>query len=231
MSSEKREKKQLDWKELGQFLNRLLQLFTIIRDTFTEMEIGLDLIGWLIGDGKPKFIKWLKSLGQKFLVVQQLSITTSSSTPGNKTFTVLVDYDDPEHYREINPNDYYFVRSGLRREEHYPIDRKFSGLVKRIFEYLKFDNDDDERNTRKILDEIKHRGLRRPDFAETRDFLKAFPDEQNDASIISFCGTIFNQLGDDLVAIVTADKEGKWLESDHLKRRWQIQCRFLTVHK
>ena len=60
-------KKGLNWKEVGQFVAALVQLFTIVSATFKKMKVDAELIEWLIGSGKKFFIKKLQEIGDEFL--------------------------------------------------------------------------------------------------------------------------------------------------------------------
>lgn len=65
-------KKSIDWREFGQFLSIVINIFTIIRDTFRQMNIGMEIIPWLIDDGKRFFVdKFLIPLGNEFLTMHQ----------------------------------------------------------------------------------------------------------------------------------------------------------------
>ena len=60
-------KKKLDWKEIGQFLSVLLNLFTIIRDTFKNIGVNLEIIQWFTEEGRDKFVEnFLKPIGQEY---------------------------------------------------------------------------------------------------------------------------------------------------------------------
>lgn len=81
-------KKPLDWKDLGRFNSILLGLFAIIRDTFVEMKIGIEIVGWLVGEGKKVFVeKYLKPMAAEFLATQRVRVI-------NET-TIMVNLDAP----------------------------------------------------------------------------------------------------------------------------------------
>mgnify|MGYP001356901996 CR=1 FL=1 len=84
-------KKELDWKDVGQFISFLVSVFVIIRDTFKKMKIGIEIIPWLTGEGKEIFEKFLKSLGEEWLK-QKVVIETAIV----ETVVHLIDCDaDP----------------------------------------------------------------------------------------------------------------------------------------
>lgn len=64
-----------DWKPVGQLVSKLQDLFAVVRDTFTEMGIGFDIIPWLVGDGKGVFVEKLKALGMEFNKTQRIRLT------------------------------------------------------------------------------------------------------------------------------------------------------------
>lgn len=73
-------KKDLDWKGLGRFLSMLVSLFAVIRDAFTSQGIGLEIVGWITGDGKEVFIKhFLTPLGEAFLAAQCVIVVDEST--------------------------------------------------------------------------------------------------------------------------------------------------------
>lgn len=64
----------LDWKALGQFLSVLLNLYTIIRDTLVKLGVGIEIMGWLLADGKKQFVATLELLGSDFLATQRVRV-------------------------------------------------------------------------------------------------------------------------------------------------------------
>lgn len=81
-------KKQQNWKDIGRFFSVLLNLFAIIRDTFTTQGIGLEIIGWITGEGREVFAEeFLKPLGVKFITTQRVSVVDEN--------TIRVNLDAP----------------------------------------------------------------------------------------------------------------------------------------
>jgi hypothetical protein len=73
-------KKPLDWKVVGQFLSVINNLHAVIRDTFKQMAIDVEIIPWLLGDGKEFFIeKFLKPLGAEFLANQRIKVINENT--------------------------------------------------------------------------------------------------------------------------------------------------------
>ncbi|MDO8496618.1 MAG: hypothetical protein Q7S43_04205 [bacterium] len=72
--------KKLDWKALGKFISVLLGFFTIIRETFAKMGVGIEIVEWLIGDGRKVFIEeFLSPLGKKFLATQRWKMVNATT--------------------------------------------------------------------------------------------------------------------------------------------------------
>ena len=75
--------KRLDWKQFGQFLSILLNVFTVIRDTFKQMGVGLEIIPWLVGGGREVFIRgFLEPLGEEFLAATSSSLKVQKIIEG-----------------------------------------------------------------------------------------------------------------------------------------------------
>ena len=63
--------RKLDWKVLGSFVSVLLGLFALIRETFSKIGVGIEIVEWLLGDGRKVFVEELLTpLGQKFLLTR-----------------------------------------------------------------------------------------------------------------------------------------------------------------
>ena len=73
--------KKTDWKSLGQFFSTVLALFTSVRDTFTKMGIGLEIVDWITGAGKETFTeKFLRPLGDAYLAEDRCWRTVNENT-------------------------------------------------------------------------------------------------------------------------------------------------------
>lgn len=68
-----------DWKPVGQFVSKLQDLYAVSRDTFAEMNVGSDIILWLVGEGKEEFVAKLKALGAEFRKVQRVRLTNDKN--------------------------------------------------------------------------------------------------------------------------------------------------------
>lgn len=71
----------LDWKGVGQFLKVIVDLVTIVKDTMSQMKVGLEILGWLIGEGKSVFVEWLNGLGLKYLASLVIDFDVGPSAP------------------------------------------------------------------------------------------------------------------------------------------------------
>jgi hypothetical protein len=81
-------KKQLNWKEVGRVFAVFLNLFAVIRHTFMTQGVGLEIIGWITGEGKNKFVEeFLKPLGEQFLAAQRIIVVDEN--------TIRVNLDAP----------------------------------------------------------------------------------------------------------------------------------------
>lgn len=71
--------KPLNWKELSRFNSVLLNLFTIIREVYTEMKIGIEIAGWLTGGGREIFVEKLGALGAEYLAAEPVRVIDENS--------------------------------------------------------------------------------------------------------------------------------------------------------
>lgn len=143
----------------------------------------------------------------------------------DRCLKALVNYDDPAH-RSIDPKQYAYVDPSLS-PEHFPVRGK--GQAEVIFKYLEFDH---EATTEEVLHTIAGRSdVRRPDKAETDSYLKANPQEPQEAPVISLCGAIEGRGCERRVACAYAGLDGVSLPWYWLSFRWGQRCRFLVVCK
>ena len=88
-------KRGLNWKEVGRVFSVFLNLFGIIRNTFTAQGIGLEIIGWVTGEGKDKFIEeFLKPLGEQFLAAPRVIVVDENTIRVNLDAPPLLPFDD-----------------------------------------------------------------------------------------------------------------------------------------
>lgn len=60
-------KSKIDWKQFGQFLKMVIELFKLITTTFKEMRIGPEILEWVTGSGQKAFVEtFLVPLGKAF---------------------------------------------------------------------------------------------------------------------------------------------------------------------
>lgn len=86
-------KKGPDWKELGMLVSTIVSLFTIIRDTFKERGIGIEITPWLLDEGKERFVAALNNLGEEF---KKFAADLAAKAEENTFFTPLSDEEAVE---------------------------------------------------------------------------------------------------------------------------------------
>ncbi len=52
----------LDWKGVGQFVAVLVQVWSLIKEVVVETKVGLEILGWIVGDGREWFKRFLGEL-------------------------------------------------------------------------------------------------------------------------------------------------------------------------
>jgi hypothetical protein len=73
-------KKAPDWKEIGRFLAIIVKVFTLIKKTFSQMNVGLEIVAWVVAEGTETFVdEFLKPLGKKFLAVQRVVVVNDNT--------------------------------------------------------------------------------------------------------------------------------------------------------
>ncbi len=77
----------LDWKSLGQMNSAFLNLYTNIRDTLIEKGVGIEIVGWLLGEGKKSFVSALEALGSEYVATQRVRVISKN--------VIMVNLDAP----------------------------------------------------------------------------------------------------------------------------------------
>lgn len=91
----KKKVKVMDWKETGRFFSFLLNLFTVIRDTLVAQSINLEIIDWLTGEGKERFVEeFLKPLSKRFLVAQRVTVVSEGAISVNLEVPPILPHAD-----------------------------------------------------------------------------------------------------------------------------------------
>ncbi|MFA6551472.1 MAG: hypothetical protein WCV41_03025 [Patescibacteria group bacterium] len=159
-------KKKLDWKAMGQFCAVLLNVFAIIRSTFEQMKIGIEIIPWLTGDGKKFFVEeFLKPLGNKFVTAPQ-NIFNLVIKSGRATEEV------------ISAGKYDWVNEYIT-SQNFPLRLQQDGEV--AIELLKFDHNV---SSEEVIEEARKRGLERPTYETALFFGEQHPEEQRKHPIV-----------------------------------------------
>lgn len=170
------------------------------------------------------FIKYAESFGFSRASLLAAFRELGEIDPASAAFTVSVNYEDPR-WAEIQRDSYTYVNPDLKYS-HFPIGGH--GAMEVAMEYVTFDH---EPTTQEALDEIKRRGLRRPDRAEAESFLDQHPEEQKKFPVIGLCGSVVDRRGRRNVACVNACEGERNLYFYWLLNRWYQFCRFLAVRK
>ncbi len=88
-------KTKLDWHSLGQFFSTVLSLFTLIRTTFENLRIGLQIIPWVLSEeGKPVFVECLTSLGEHYRKTVRFDVVNETTLLVNLDAPLILPFDD-----------------------------------------------------------------------------------------------------------------------------------------
>jgi len=114
-------KKKLDWIGVGQFVAFLMSVFVIIRDTFKEVKVGIEIIQWLAEDGREFFVETLTQLGDKFIKTQRVKVLSDTVIMVNLDVAPKLPFDGAE----IEKNEGCgWVKIEKREDGLYVDDRK-----------------------------------------------------------------------------------------------------------
>lgn len=87
-------KSSLNWKAVGQFLAKFVDLCTLVRATFTEITVGIEILPWLLDGGKESFVeKFLKPLGKEFLATQRVRVIDDNTIEVNLGISPKLPFD------------------------------------------------------------------------------------------------------------------------------------------
>ena len=56
----------LDWKGVGQFVAVLVRIWTIVKTVVKDKEVGLEMLGWIVGQGETFFTEWFATLVDEY---------------------------------------------------------------------------------------------------------------------------------------------------------------------
>ena len=59
-------KNRIDWKQFGQFLKLVIDLFKLITGTFKEMKIGPEILEWVTGSGQKTLVEYVSLVGKAY---------------------------------------------------------------------------------------------------------------------------------------------------------------------
>ena len=75
-------KNKIDWKQFGQFLKMVIDLFKIITNTFKKLKIGPEILEWITGEGQKTFVdRFLIPLGTEYSAHLQAQQTLEKPKP------------------------------------------------------------------------------------------------------------------------------------------------------
>ncbi len=87
-------KNPLDWKAVGRFLALFVDACTLVRNTFTELRVGIEILPWLLDEGKDFFVeKCLKPLGKEFLATQRIRVIDDNTIEVNLGISPKLPFD------------------------------------------------------------------------------------------------------------------------------------------
>jgi len=206
-------KKKLDWRAMGQFCAVLLNLFAIIRSTFEQMKIGIEIIPWLIGDGKNFFVEeFLEPLGDKFIAAQKHIFHLIVG--GNRATEELV-----------QAGKYNWVDENITNQ-NLPMRPRPNGEV--VIELLEFDHDV---SSEEVIKGAQKRGLERPSYEDALFFGEQHPEEQRKRPIVFLHEPWQSPRGGRNVLVLYGDSSGRSLSLDCFGGRWRRRYVFVFVRK
>ena len=86
--------KKLDWKAFGQFVAVLVSLFALVRDTLTKVGVGIEIVEWIVGEGRAVFVEeFLKPLVTKFVATQRWKVVNANTIMVNLGLSPRLPFD------------------------------------------------------------------------------------------------------------------------------------------
>lgn len=193
-------KEKLDWKALGQFVSALLNLFTLVRDTFAKLGVGIEVIPWLLGEGKQFFVKeFLEPLGQKFL----------ASQPAKALKSIIVDTDAFPNLPFDCASVVIHLKSGKVKLERRGDDLYVDG--RKVVLYLS-ERQKDGRTIRgyELRDELTGKPVLNANILDALyEHPELIPDNWK-GKVVFFWGTIFRDADDDLYVRCLSFRDSRW---------------------
>jgi hypothetical protein len=114
--------KKLDWKSLGQFVSLLVSLFALIRDTLAKAGVGIEILPWLLNEGRNVFVaEFLEPLGAKFLATQRIRVVNATTIMVNLDVAPRLPFDGATVESHIGSG---WVKVQLRKDGLYVDGRK-----------------------------------------------------------------------------------------------------------
>ena len=85
-----------DWRVIGRLMATFVQLVTLVRNTLAEMGVGIEILPWLIADGKAKFVEALKSLGVEYQKTERVRVINPTTIEVNLEAKPKLPFDGAE---------------------------------------------------------------------------------------------------------------------------------------
>lgn len=79
-----------DWKGVGQFVAVLVQVWSLIKEVVVETKVGLEILGWIVGDGREWFKKFLRELVTEY---KKSTLKESSKDSFEPKTEYVIDFD------------------------------------------------------------------------------------------------------------------------------------------
>lgn len=200
-------KKILDLKEVGQFVSVLLSLFTAIRDTFAKMNVGVEIIPWLLGDGKKTFVEeFLKPLGTKFLATERVRVVNKSTILVNLDASPKLPFDGVTIEAHVGGG---WVKLEKRKDGLYVDGRK---VVLYLSERQKNGN---VIKGYELRDELSGKPMLNANILDALcEHTELIPEEWKGKAVF-FWGTVYRDSDDDLFVRCLYFHDGEWSRHFH----------------
>lgn len=85
----------LDWKAVGRLISFFVDVCTIIRATWKEMKIGIEILEWILSnEGKKYFVeKCLTPMGKEFLATQRVRVIDDNTIEVNLSISPKLPFE------------------------------------------------------------------------------------------------------------------------------------------
>jgi hypothetical protein len=182
-----------DWKVIGRFIAVLVQLYTVISNTFKKAGVGIEMLEWLVGSGKAFFVEKLAELACEY--------KRQNPAPEKNLTRLTVDLD-------ATP----FIPDGWSVEEH-----KKGGVIEWNSAMVALHLDEGQKNEGCVVGNVLHKNLSKLatynanllDFLLKKENQHLIPEEWK-GKVVSFWGTIYRRSGGRLCVRYLYWSGGAW---------------------